>query len=86
VRQKVVVVPTSLSPGYVEMSWALFFCHSKISPPLKPAAITRWRRNYLFSVEEKGIRACPERSAELLLEFYRRIRILGKLNFYYIEN
>jgi hypothetical protein len=33
------------------------------------------------SLEEKRIRACPERSAELPLKLCRRIRILEKSNY-----
>jgi len=37
-------------------------------------------------LEEKGIKACPERSAELPLKLCRRMRILEKLNFYSVDD
>jgi hypothetical protein len=46
----------------------------------KPKVIARHSRGNPFSLEEKRIRACPERSAELPLKLCRRIRILEKPN------
>jgi len=50
------------------VNWAFFPCPSRINPLISEyEAIARQRPDYIFSLEEKRIRACPEHSAELLL-------------------
>jgi len=48
----------------------------------KPEGIARHSQGNPFFLEEKRIRACPERSAELPLKLCRRIRILEKPDCY----
>jgi len=47
---------------------------------LQPRVIARHNPGNPFSLEEKRMGACPERSAELSLKLCRRIRILEKLD------
>jgi len=70
-------------PGtYRNVNRALFSCHGKINPPFGNLKSLPGIAEAILFLEERRIRACPERSAELPLELCRRIRIFEKASCY----